>query len=137
MTYLFHFDPPAVADPGDELAIQVRLRARCKMLAPAMRLVAPPNGAKRTAYAAMKAKAEGMAKGFPDLSAIGPDQFIAFLEIKARGGSVSPEQIDTLNFLHRCGFPCGVFRSVDTAVAFLIDAGAPFLVPKSFKELAA
>lgn len=126
MTYQFHTDPPAVADPGDELSIQVRLRARCKMLAPRMRLIAVPNAGKRTAWAAMKAKQEGMAKGFPDLIAIGPD-FIAFLELKDRAGSLAPEQIDTLNFLHMAGFPCGCFRSVNTAIAFLIDHGAPFM----------
>jgi hypothetical protein len=129
VSYIFHCDLPAVADPGDELAIQVRLRARCKMLAPTMRLVATPNGAKRTAYSAMKAKAEGMSKGFPDLNALAPN-FNAYLEIKARAGSLSTEQVEWLNFLHRCGFPSGCFRSVDTAVAFLIDAGAPFLSAK-------
>lgn len=122
--YPFHTDPRSVADDGDELAIQTRLRNRLRMLAPTMRLVAVPNAGKRTAWAAMKAKQEGMAKGFPDLIALAPG-FSAYLEIKDRKGTLAPEQIDTLNFLHRCGFPCGMFRSVDSAIAFLRDAGAP------------
>lgn len=127
MTYLFHVDPPAVADSGDELSIQVRLRSRCKMIAPTMRLVATPNAGKRTAWAALKAQKEGLSRGYPDLNAIWPGPGFAVLEIKDRRGSVDPDQVEWLNFLHRCGIPCGVFRSVDTAVAFLRQAGAPIL----------
>lgn len=124
--YLFHVDPPSVADPGDELAIQVRLRTRMKMVAPEIRLVATPNAGKRTAYATLKAKQEGLSKGFPDLNAFAPGK-IAFLELKTRTGSLSGEQIDWLNWLHQAGFPCGCFRSVATAEAFLREQGFPFL----------
>ncbi len=126
MKYLFPCDPPSAADEGDEFAIQVRLRNRIRMVAPAVRLVATPNGAKRTQWAAMRAKQEGMSKGFPDLLAIWPGG-IAFIEMKSRTGSLSPEQIDWLNWLHRAGFPCGAFRSVESAVAFLRASGAPLL----------
>ncbi len=125
MTYIFHHDERAVADDGDELGIQTRLRARCKMQAPSMRLVATPNAGKRTAWAAAKAKQEGMAKGYPDLNAFWPGGF-AVLEIKDRTGALSPDQVEWLNYLHRCGIPCGCFRSVDTAIAFLVQHGAPF-----------
>lgn len=135
MSYLFHVDPRSAADSGDELAIQVRLRARVKMLAPRVRLVATPNAAKRTAWAANKAKAEGMAKGFFDLTALwsngwGPNAIpgVAFLEIKDRNGTLKPEQIDWLNWAHQAGFPCGVFRSVETAIDFLRKSGAPFML---------
>lgn len=135
MKYQFHCDERAAADPGDELAIQVRLRARLRMLAPGVRLVATPNAGKRTAWAAMKAKAEGMAAGWPDVTVlwsngmgVNPVPGIAFLELKARDGSLSVPQIDTLNFLHNAGFPCGCFRSVDTAIEFLRRHGAPFAV---------
>lgn len=126
-TYPFHVDLPSVADPGDELSIQVRLRARCKMLAPTMRLVATPNAGKRTAWAAIKAYKEGLSRGYPDLNVFWPGPGVAVLEIKDRRGTIAPEQIDWLNYLHRCGVPCGVFRSVDSAVAFLRQHGAPFL----------
>jgi hypothetical protein len=127
VSYIFHYDLPAVADPGDELAIQVRLKARCKMLAPTMRLVAVPNGGKRTAFAAGRAKAEGLSKGFCDLIAMGPGGQVAFLEIKQKSGSLSVEQTDWLNWLHNQGFNCGVFRSVQTAVDALIVWGFPFV----------
>lgn len=124
--YLFHVDPPSVADPGDEFAIQVRLRSRCRMLAPTLRLVAVPNGGQRTAWSAMKAKNEGLAKGFPDLLALW-DGGEAYLELKDRKGQLSSDQIGWMNWLHQSGKKCGCFRSVDTALAFLRAAGAPFM----------
>lgn len=135
MSYLFHHDPRAVADDGDELSIQVRLRSRLRILAPTVRLVATPNAGKRTAWAAIKAKSEGLSKGFPDLNCLWSNGVgdaavpgIAFLELKDRNGSLSPEQTDWLNWLHQAGFPCGCFRSVDTACDFLRRHGAPFMM---------
>lgn len=135
MTYLFHHDPRSVADGGDELSIQIRLKSRLRILAPGIRFVATPNAGKRTAWAAMKAKAEGMHAGWPDITAlwhngVGPAAVpgIAFLELKARDGALSVPQIDTLNWLHNAGFACGCFRSVDTAIEFLRQAGAPFMM---------
>lgn len=126
-TYLFHVDPPSVADTGDEETIQVRFRARVRMLATApVRVVATPNAGKRTAWAAMKAKREGLTAGWPDVQVLWTGGR-ADIEFKARSGSLKPEQVDALNWLHRCGHPCGVFRSVDTAVAFLIECGAPLI----------
>lgn len=134
MKHLFHYDPPAVADAGDEHALQVRLRGRARILAPAVRLVSASNGSKMSAWSAMKAKSEGMSKGYPDLIAIWSNGIgenavpgIAFLELKKRDGSLRPEQVDWLNFLHQAGFPCGCFRSVETAIGFLRSAGAPFV----------
>ncbi len=136
--FLFHCDDRSIADIGDEQSIQVRLRSRMKMLAPTVRLVATPNGMKTTAWSAMKAKAEGMSKGFPDLNAIwsnGRGEMavpgIAFLELKDRNGTLKPEQVDWLNYLHLAGFPCGMFRSADSAIAFLREHGAPFSLDHS------
>jgi hypothetical protein len=138
MKYLFHVDDRSVADQGDELSIQVRFRSRMKMLAPSVRIVATPNAGKRTAWAAIKAKSEGMAKGFPDVNCYwsnGLDEAavpgFAVLEFKDRSGSLSPDQVDWLNFLHRAGFPCGCFRSTDTAIAFLRKHGAPFIMQEA------
>lgn len=126
MSYPFHTDPPSVADAGDEYSIQTRLRARCKIVAPGIKLVAIPNAAKRSYGTAMRNKAEGMSAGFPDLEALW-DGGHAYLEMKQRTGSLEPAQVDWLNWLHRNGHRCGMFRSVDTAMAFLRDCGAPVL----------
>lgn len=125
-TYPFHVDPAAVADTGDETAIQARFRSRVASQAPGVRLAAVPNGGKRTAWAAMQAKREGLATGFPDLIALWAGGH-AFLEFKTRTGPLKPEQIDYLNWLHRNGHACGVFRSANTALAFLRRQGAPFM----------
>lgn len=125
MSYLFHHDPPSMADSGDEIAIQTKLRRHIRMLNPKVRLVAVPNGGNRTEWEKLKAAREGMARGFPDLIALSDPRLVAYLEIKARTGSLSDDQVAWLNFLHGAGFPCGCFRSVDTATAFLIEHGFP------------
>lgn len=126
--FLFHCDPPAVADPGAEIDIQVRLQVKIKKIAPTIRLVAVPNGMKTSAWGAMQARREGMSSGFPDLIAIGPsDGLIAFLEVKAKAGSLSDTQIAWLTHLHLAGFKVGCFRSVDTACQFLRRCGLPFI----------
>lgn len=123
---LFHVDPRSVADEGDELAIQSRFRSRMGMLAPKCRVVATPNGGKRTAWEGMKAKREGLAKGFPDVNVYWPGD-LCILEFKDKGGSLSGEQTDWLNWLHLAGFKVGVFRSAATAIDFVRQSGAPFL----------
>ena len=125
MKYLFHVDERAVADDGDELSIQVRLRKELKILAPKVALVAVPNGAQRTVWAAMKAKQEGLQKGFPDAILMWPEGGIAMAEIKARNGDLSDDQIIWLNWLSKAGFSCGVFRSSRTCLEWLQSLGAP------------
>lgn len=127
MKYPFHVDSPAVADEGDEHAIQTRLKARLRITAPSLRLVAIPNAAKRSYATAMRNKSEGLSKGFPDLEALWPNGGRAYLEMKQRKGSLKPEQVDWLNWLHRNGHSCGVFRSVDSAIDFLRSLGAPIM----------
>ena len=123
VNYLFHSDPPSVADAGSEFEIQVALRRAMKKLAPKVRLVATPNAGKRTQWEATRAKSEGMSKGFCDLTVIGPAKQIAFVELKTRTGRLSDEQIDWLNYLHNSGFNCGCFRSVASATAALKQWG--------------
>lgn len=122
--YLFHVDSPAVADDGDELTLQIRLRKALKLRAAKVAFVAIPNGAQRTAWAAIKAKQEGLQKGFPDAAILWPGG-TAFPELKARGGSLSDDQHIWLNWLTNAGFNAGVFRSVDSCLWWLFDLGAP------------
>jgi hypothetical protein len=136
--YLFHVDPPAVADAGDEFSIQKRFLARMRTVAPSVRLVATPNAGKRTMWEAQRAKGEGMATGWPDLACYWSNGLddnaipgIAMIEFKTKTGRLSDAQIDNLNWLHRHGFPVGVFRSVSTAEAWLRQRGAPFLMEQA------
>jgi hypothetical protein len=119
---LFHIDSPAVADSGSEVEIQIALRKALKLTPCAF--VAVPNGAQRTAWAAIKAKQEGLQTGFPDGMVIWPNG-IAFVEIKTRSGSLSEQQHIWLNFLTKAGHRCGVFRSVKSCLSWLAEQGAP------------
>lgn len=140
MSYPFHVDPASVADTGSEIDIQARFRARMRSLAPTVRCAAVPNAGKRTGWAAQQAKKEGLASGYPDIvvtwcNGQGANAIpgVAWLEFKTKTGTVEENQFDWLMHLHNCGHHVGVFRSVETAIAFLRKAGAPFL----FQQVAA
>lgn len=125
--YLFHVDPPSVADDSqDEFKIQVQFRNRMRNKAPAVMLAAIPNAGKRSNWEGLTRWREGMVPGFPDMMALW-DGRVAFLEFKAGNGSIGEKQIDCLNRLMRQNFVVGVFRSADTAVEWLRGHGAPFL----------
>ena len=109
-----------------ELAIVTLFRSRCRILCPGVCLVAIPNAAKRTQWAAQRAKREGLATGFPDMMALAPGK-IAFLEFKSSDGRLSDNQSEWIERLISMGFPCGVFRDADKAVEFLREHGFPFI----------
>lgn len=110
-----------------ELAVQVGLRKRCRHIAPAVCLVAVPNGGRRGQRALNQAMLEGLKIGFPDLIALAPGGMCAFIEVKAEKGRVDPNQADWHERLQRWGFPCAVIRSVDEGEAFLRFHGFPFM----------
>lgn len=110
-----------------EIAIQTLFRSRMRIMAPGVSIIAVPNAAKRTQWAAQRAKREGLAKGFVDLIALAPGGKVAFLEMKTAKGRVSESQSEWQERLIGMGFPCGVFRDADTAVEFLRANGFPFI----------
>lgn len=124
--YGFWYDLPRVADKyATELQIQVACRRRVELNFKA-RMIAIPNGtfiASRTGRG--KARAEGLAKGFPDCLIIGygPNAGrTAYPEIKAKS-SLKPEQEAWLTWLAVQGYDAGCFRSQDTLAQFLTDRG--------------
>lgn len=123
--YIFHTDKPSVADEGTEAQIQRRFLNRLKMEAPKVRAVAFPNGGKRTAWEGRQRKLEGMSKGIPDLIVMWNGRCV-FMEFKNKNGSLATEQIAWLNWMVANSMPCGMFRSVDTAINWLKGHGAPF-----------
>ena len=132
---IFHVDPAAIADAGTELDIQARFIGRMRKLAPGIKVVATPNGGKRTAWEGMKAKREGMVAGWPDVTCFwsnGIDESaipgLCMIEFKARGGRLSDEQIHWGSWLTRHGFRFAVCRSAETAVEFVRASGGPFLL---------
>jgi hypothetical protein len=109
-----------------EIAIQTLFRSRCRIMCPGVSLVAIPNAAKRTQWAAQRAKREGLATGFPDMMALAPGK-VAFIEFKSDAGRLSDNQSEWIERLIGMGFPCGVFRDADAAVDFLRQHGFPFI----------
>lgn len=110
-----------------EIDIQAGFRARLRYVAPAVSAVAIPNAAKRSQWAAMQAKREGMSAGFPDVMCLWGGGGICFIEFKSAAGRLSDNQTDWIARLDQRGFRVAVARSIDEAVAFLRDCGAPVM----------
>lgn len=127
---LFHVDAPD-RDPESEVQRLGRFRADMRIHGPAVTIVGVPNAAKRGQWALNQARKEGLYLGFPDVMCLARSNtgapLIAFLEWKAGKGRPSSRQVDCLNMLAGMGFPCGVFRRAETAMAMLRRAGFPFL----------
>lgn len=123
--YLFPYEAASARSHDDEHKLQVAVLGRLARVAPDIRVIAVPNAGKRSAYSAHRAKAEGLAKGFPDIHPIWAGGS-AYIELKAKA-NLSPEQHVWLNRLHAMGHPCAVLRSPDSVVAFLRSLGAPIL----------
>ena len=82
------------------------------------RLAACPNGGQRNVSVAAKLKAEGVRPGYPDLNLLVPRHGFAglFIEMKRqKGGSLTPEQADWLEFLGAQGFMGVVCKGFDAA----------------------
>lgn len=114
----FHVDPRNAAQTADELAVQTAFRNRMRHEAPGVMLVAVPNAGKRSAWERCQRSREGLVPGFPDMAVLWDGRAI-FPEFKSGTGSLSNAQIDVLNRLAGMGFAVGVFRSADTAVAWV------------------
>jgi hypothetical protein len=113
-------------DPRSEEKRQIAFLRDARILCPAVAIFAVPNGGKRSQWAAMKAKREGMKAGVLDLVATW-DGGVAFLEFKDGSSMPDENQRERLNLLTRQGHHCGVFRQEHSALAFLRSCGAPFI----------
>lgn len=110
-----------------EADLAAALRKRLYYTAPEVKLVAVPNGGKRTQWAARQAKREGMSAGFPDMIALWPLGGVALIELKSAKGRVSENQTEWHERLSAMGHRVAVARTVEDAVAFLRDCGAPIM----------
>lgn len=84
----------------------------------------PCNEGKRTAAHGMRLLRMGMLPGIADLVVIIPARPILFLELKARGGKQSPEQIAFMHRCLQCGHAYGLADNIDDALKVLAEAGA-------------
>lgn len=112
---------------ASEIQIQAGFKARLRYVAPAVSMVAIPNAAKRSQWAAHQARKEGLAAGFPDVMCIWAGGGICFIEFKTTKGRLSDAQGEWLVRLRERGHRVTVARSVDAAVEFLRECGAPMM----------
>jgi hypothetical protein len=121
-----------MAKPGGtpkplEIEIQAAFRKRLYYVAPRVKVVAIPNAGRRTQWEIRQAKKEGLATGFPDVMAVWPGAGVAFIEFKRPGGVTSDNQNEWHQRLTVMGHRVCVAFSVDQAVEFLRQCGAPVM----------
>lgn len=84
-----------------------------------MRIFAIPNGGMRTKAVAAKLKVEGVSPGVPDL-------FIPALKLwiemkRVKGGRLSPDQKDWINYLASVGYVCFICAGAEDAKIQISD----------------
>jgi len=107
--------PKRKAQP--EAAIQRAIIARLKLSGIVCHH--SPNAAKRSVIGGRRIKADGMIAGWPDLTVVGREGLVAFLEVKAPGSKLSPAQGEIGMMLIHMGHTWAEVRSQGEAVAAL------------------
>jgi len=103
-----------------QAVLMVRIKSELEPRYPEVALLyAIPNGGHRHISVAAKLKAEGVKRGVPDLClpVARGGYFGLYLEMKAEGGRVRPEQTGWLIALHEQGYLTHVSFSDDDAMA--------------------
>jgi hypothetical protein len=113
----FYIEPRDRA-PESELQRVALFRRELRKALPSAWVAAVPNAAKRGQAAARRAKAEGMATGFPDMLVFHGSR-IAFLEWKNGKDMPSDAQIERMNRLHEAGHVVACVRTWRGAFGFL------------------
>lgn len=106
-------------DSPSEHYEQVRFVAKFRIAYPGVRIFAIPNGGHRGKLTAMNLKHEGVSRGVPDLFI---PEWKLWVEMKrVKGGVVSPDQKDWLQYLDGCGYTTMVCRGSDEALQMVAD----------------
>ena len=92
-----------------------------------VRIFAIPNGGYRGKSQAMKLKAEGVSKGVPDLFC--PELYLWIEMKREKGGIVSPEQKEWLEYLASVGYKTMICRGLDDAKAQVVEFTQAFSAP--------
>lgn len=114
-------------DPRPEEKRQLAFLNAARIMCPGVDIFAVPNGGKRSQWAAMKARREGMKAGALDLVCTWTGSGVAFLEFKDGSSTPDANQRERLNLHTRQGHNCGVFRQEASALEYLRQCGAPFI----------
>jgi hypothetical protein len=107
-----------------EHELQVQLCSYLKVAGrPGIFWFAVPNGGYRDVRVAAKLKKEGSQRGVPDLVFMLPEGKTAWLEMKIKGGSLSPDQRAFRDCAKALGHNWAVAKSFDEACDFLRSVG--------------
>lgn len=120
---MFHIDEKD-SDPASEDDRQGAF-ARIIRATPGVQIAAILNDHNWGQKGLNRARKLGAWWGFPDSGVFAEPRMVAFCEFK--NGKKMPErhQVECLNTLHGMGFPVGVFRRPESAIAFLAKHGFP------------
>ena len=114
----------AAALMSSEDSIQRALVDRWRWLgAPGSILAHLPNGGFRNKATAGRMRAQGVLPGVPDLLIGSPASGLAFMELKRRGGRLSPAQREVHAILRGIGVEVLTLDDLDTAIAALEARG--------------
>ena len=91
---------------------------------PSVLWFAIPNGGFRQKHVANQLKKEGVKKGVADLCFLLPEGSTAWLELKAKRGSLKPEQKTFRDKALSLGHSWGVAKTIDEAIKYLASIGA-------------
>lgn len=86
---------------------------------PGIEMRAIPNGEKRHIRVATRLKAEGVRRGTPDIFVCLPEGKVAWLEMKTKSGSLSPEQKQFRDAVTALGHRWAMARTLDEAIEHL------------------
>lgn len=78
-----------------------------------VRIFAIPNGGHRHPAVAAKLKVTGVMRGVPDLFI---PEWCVWIEMKTKGGRLSPDQKDWIEYLSTHGYTCIVAFGADDAI---------------------
>jgi hypothetical protein len=105
--------------PSEHLE-QVRLVSWMRKTYPQHRIFAVANGGLRTASTAMNLTAEGVTRGIPDIQI---PSLKLFIEMKRqKGGVVSPEQKDWIEYLNSIGYNAVICKGFEAAKLEVLKA---------------
>jgi hypothetical protein len=114
----------SAALPFSEHQLQM---AVCRLLdvglRPGLYYLAIPNGGLRHLGVARKLKAEGVKAGVPDLQILLEDGRSAWLELKVKGGGLSPDQRIFRDVARSLGHPWAMARTIDEAAEYFSSIG--------------
>jgi hypothetical protein len=110
--------------PFSESALQAQLCLYLDLaIRPGLHWSSIENGGKRHLLTAVRLKKQGVKAGTPDIFVMLPEGRVAWLELKIKGGSLSPPQKAFRDTARKLGHHWAVARTLDEAIAYLGPLG--------------